>query len=164
MGSRVHAERLKRRGERLHGMLCLEMVGYTCGEPGCQGYPPLVKPLLGSQARDVGDYIAIVGSTGSAALSREVASSFRSNPELPVLKLNLPLRGLFVPQVRQSDHSSFWDLGYSAVMITDTAYYRNPHYHRATDRMETLDFEFMARLVESLVRFFSGYGRKEANP
>ncbi|MEF8823957.1 MAG: M28 family peptidase [Desulfohalobiaceae bacterium] len=161
MGSRVHAERLRRGEERLDGMLCLEMVGYTCGVPGCQGYPPLVKPLLGSRARDVGDYIAIVGSTESAGLSREVTRAFRSNPDLPVLKLNIPFRGRLIPQVRQSDHSAFWDLGYSAVMITDTAYYRNPHYHRATDGMETLDFDFMARLVESLVRFFSGYGREE---
>ena len=164
MGSRVHAEYLKRRGERLDGMLCLEMVGYTCGVPGCQGYFPLVKPLLGSMARDVRDYIAIVGSTGSAGLSREVAQAFRGNPDLPVLKLTIPFRGRLIPQVRQSDHSAFWDLGYSAVMITDTAYYRNPHYHRATDRMETLDFDFMARLVESLVRFFAGYGKEEASP
>jgi Zn-dependent M28 family amino/carboxypeptidase len=161
MGSRVHAERLKRRRERLDGMLCLEMVGYTCDVPGCQGYPPLVKPLLGSRARDVGDFVAIVGSTGSADLSREVERAFRGNPELPVLKLNVPFRGRIIPQVRQSDHSPFWDLGYSAVMITDTAYYRNPHYHRVTDSIETLDFDFMARLVESLVRFFAGHGREE---
>lgn len=156
MGSRVHAEGIRERGERLDGMLCLEMVGYTCDEPGCQGYPPLVKPLLGSRARDVGDFLAVVGCTGSGGLRRKVERAFRVAEEPPVLGLDIPFRGLMAPQVRQSDHSPFWDLGYRAVMITDTAYYRNPHYHRPTDTMDTLDFDFMARVVEGLARFFLG--------
>jgi len=66
----------------------------------------------------------------------------------------VPFNGWVVPNVRLSDHASFWDHGYRAIMITDSAFYRNPHYHLASDTMETLDIAFMAELVESLVDFF----------
>ena len=62
----------------------------------------------------------------------------------------MPLKGGLLPAVRLSDHSSFWDAGWPAVMITDTAFFRNPHYHTPGDRLETLDFGFMGRLVDSL--------------
>ena len=151
MGSAVHAKGLKKRKERLDGMLCLEMVGYTCHRPGCQDYPLTTKRL----ARKAGDFIAVVGSTGSRRLSRDVEAAFATNPDLPCIKVNIPLRGALLPPVRASDHAPFWDRGYQAVMITDTAFYRNPHYHKASDTMKTLDFDFMAELVESLVRFFA---------
>jgi len=61
-----------------------------------------------------------------------------------------------MPAVRLSDHASFWDEGYRAVMITDTAFDRNPNYHRSSDTMETLDYRFMAELVQSLMNFFAG--------
>jgi hypothetical protein len=150
MGSEVHAKGLKQRKERLDGMLCLEMVGYTCHRPGCQDFPLTTKRL----ARQTGDFIAIVGSTGSRRLSREVKAAFATNPDLPSIKVNIPLKGALLPPVRSSDHAPFWDKGYEAVMITDTAFYRNPHYHKISDTMKTLDFDFMAELVESLVRFF----------
>ena len=150
MGSKVHAQGLKKRKERLDGMLCLEMVGYTCHRPGCQDFPLTTKRL----ARQAGDFIAVVGSTGSRRLSRDIEAAFATNSELPVIKVNIPFRGALLPPVRASDHAPFWDNGYQAVMITDTAFYRNPNYHKASDTMKTLDFDFMAQLVESLVRFF----------
>ena len=84
----------------------------------------------------------------------------KKNEALPVIKLTVPLSGYLLPSIRLSDHASFWDRGYKAVMITDTAFFRNPHYHRRSDTMDTLDFSFMARLVQSLVLFFVEQGRR----
>ena len=69
----------------------------------------------------------------------------------------MPLNGWVLPAVRLSDHASFWDQGYKAVMLTDSAFFRNPHYHTAADTMDRLDFEFMAELVESLLMFFRSF-------
>ncbi|RPJ06480.1 MAG: M28 family peptidase, partial [Deltaproteobacteria bacterium] len=69
------------------------------------------------------------------------------------IKLTVPFNGWIMPAVRLSDHVSFWDEGFKAVMITDSAFYRNPHYHQVTDTMDMLDYRFMAELVESLVTF-----------
>ncbi len=151
MGSKVHAKGLKKSKEEIDGMLCLEMIGYTCHQPGCQDYPITTKRL----SKSIGDFIAVVGTGGSKYLSAEVAKAFRFNPNLPVLKINVPLKGYLFPPVRMSDHASFWDEGYKAVMITDSAFYRNPHYHKKTDTIDTLNFEFMAELTKGLVNFFS---------
>ena len=77
----------------------------------------------------------------------------RTTPDF-VVDLTVPGGGWLLPAVRLSDHASFWDEGYKAVMVTDTAFFRNPHYHRASDTMEKLDFTFMAELVDSLIIFF----------
>ena len=77
-------------------------------------------------------------------------AGFRDNPGLPVESLNVPFDGWVLPATRLSDHASFWDHGFPAVMITDTAFFRNPYYHTPGDTMETLDFGFMAALVRSL--------------
>ncbi|MBE0437528.1 MAG: M28 family peptidase [Methylomicrobium sp.] len=152
MGSRVHARRAREAGQNIDGMLCLEMVGYTCHEPSCQRYP---FPLMFLGYPKQGDFIGIVGNFSSLPLTRSLHRSFQQNPNLPVVKITVPLSGRIMPAVRLSDHASFWDEGYRAVMITDTAFYRNPHYHRSTDTMETLDYRFMAELVQSLVNFFA---------
>jgi Zn-dependent M28 family amino/carboxypeptidase len=80
-------------------------------------------------------------------------TAFRKNPDLPVVTLAVPFNGWLIPSVRLSDHAPFWDRGYRAVMVTDSAFYRNPHYHTTGDTMETLDFPFMAQLVKSLLLF-----------
>ncbi len=152
MGSRVYAQRAKARKERIDGMLCLEMVGYACSQPGCQAYP---FPLMFFGYPKAGDFIGIVGNFGSLELTRGIFRAFQKNPELPVVKLTVPLNGWILPAVRLSDHASFWDQGFQAVMITDSAFYRNPHYHRQSDTRETLDFRFMAQLVNSLVLFLT---------
>jgi Zn-dependent M28 family amino/carboxypeptidase len=151
MGSRVYARRAKAEGERLEGMICLEMVGYTCHETGCQSYP---FPLMLRKYPKTGDYIGIVGNYRSRKLTKAIFAAFKQNEALPVIKLTVPWSGYLIPNVRLSDHASFWDRGYKAVMITDTAFYRNPHYHRRSDTMDKLDFAFMAQLVQSLVLFF----------
>lgn len=155
MGSRVYAREQKRRKAKIDGMICLEMVGYTCKTRGCQHYP---FPLsLRRYPRD-GRFIGIVGNWRSRLFSRSLASAFANNADLPVIQLTVPFNGFILPSVRLSDHASFWDQGFKAVMITDTAFFRNPYYHTASDTMDTLDFDFMAELVESLLLFFKSQG------
>ena len=151
MGSRVYARNARRTKERIDGMICLEMVGYTCHEPGCQEYP---FPLQFFGYPKQGDFVGIVGNWGGGEFTKPLYEAFRKNRELPVVKLNVPLKGWPIPAVRLSDHASFWDEGYDAVMVTDTAFFRNPYYHTRSDTMDKLDFSFMARLVESLSFFF----------
>lgn len=155
MGSRVYARKAKKDNERIDGMICLEMVGYTCQEPGCQKYP---FPLMFLDYPKTGNYIGIVGNYRSRKFTGSLFQSFEKNERLPVVKLTVPGSGYLIPNVRLSDHASFWDRGYKAVMITDTAFYRNPHYHRASDTMDKLDFSFMTELVRSLVQFFIAQG------
>jgi Zn-dependent M28 family amino/carboxypeptidase len=151
MGSRVYAKAARKAGEKIDGMICLEMVGYTCHEPGCQAYP---FPLMFLDYPKTGDFIGIAGNIKSRKFTRSLCEAFEHNPDLPVVSLTVPLNGYLLPNIRLSDHASFWDRGYKAVMITDTAFYRNPYYHSRTDTMEKLDFIFMARLVKSLCIFF----------
>lgn len=152
MGSRVYARQARREGEELDGMICLEMVGYYCHEPGCQQYP---FPLMFLNYPKTGNFIGIVGNYGSRELTRSLEKAFCKNPGLPVITLTVPLNGWIMPAVRLSDHSAFWNEGYPAVMVTDSAFFRNPHYHQPSDTMDTLDFGRMAELVASLVMFFS---------
>jgi hypothetical protein len=153
MGSRVYAAKAREAAAAIDGMICLEMVGYTCHEPGCQGYPFPLKYLGYPKA---GDFIGIVGNRKSLPFSRRLRRGFERNPNLPVVGLTVPFDGWIMPAVRLSDHASFWSEGYRAVMVTDSAFYRNPHYHTASDTMQTLDVDFMAELVRSLVSFFKG--------
>jgi Zn-dependent M28 family amino/carboxypeptidase len=154
MGSRVHAKTMKARGETLDGMICLEMVGCRRPEKGCQKYP---FPLRMMGYPREGNFISVVGNYRSRKLLRDITESFASNPELPVQALNVPLNGWILPAVRLSDHASFWNQGFKAVIITDTAFFRNPHYHLPSDTMEKLDYDFMAQVVESLVLFFMSF-------
>lgn len=156
MGSRVYARKARKEKEKIDGMICLEMVGYACHEHGCQGYP---FPLMFFGYPKKGDFIGIIGNARSRGFSRSLSRAFQRNSELPVVHLTVPLSGWFLPSVRLSDHSSFWDQGFRAVMITDTAFYRNPHYHLSSDTMEKLDYAFMAEVVESLVIFFRSHSR-----
>lgn len=154
MGSRVYAREAKKCNEKIDGMICLEMVGYTCHVPGCQEYP---FPLMFFGYPKTGNFIGIVGNLKSRLFTNSLYKTFKTNSNLPVVRLTVPLNGFLLPNVRLSDHSSFWTQGYKAVMITDTAFYRNPHYHLRTDTMEHLDFGFMAQLVKSLCMFFSSF-------
>jgi len=151
MGSRVYAKKARETHEKIDGMICLEMVGYACYEPGCQQYP---FPLQFMGYPKEGNFIGIVGNTRSLGFTKALTNAFKRNKDLPVIKLNIPFNGWILPAVRLSDHASFWDKGFRAVMITDTAFFRNPNYHLLSDSMEKLDYRFMAELVESLLLFF----------
>jgi Zn-dependent M28 family amino/carboxypeptidase len=154
-GSKVHAAGMRQRAEMLDGMLCLEMVGYTCKEKGCQHYP---FPLRFMGYPRQGDFMGIVGDFASRGLTRSILESFKKNPALPAISLTVPFSGWLMPAIRLSDHASFWDNGYRAVMITDTAFFRNPHYHLPSDTADTLDYDFMTELVRSLILFFEAAG------
>jgi Zn-dependent M28 family amino/carboxypeptidase len=151
MGSRVYADGATKESMDIDGMICLEMVGYTCREPGCQRYPFPLK-FLGYPKE--GSFIGIVGNVSSLGFTRKLLKSFKNNPNLPVVSLTVPFDGWIMPAVRLSDHASFWSKGYRAVMLTDTAFFRNPHYHLPSDTMQTLDFSYMAELVQNLISFF----------
>ena len=148
IGSRSLAERLKAAGAEIAGMFSLEMVGYTDPRPGRQQYPAGLKWLY----PDRGDFIALIGNWNSRRLLQTTARVMRQVRGLAVETLSVPGNGGFVPAVRLSDHAPFWDAGYPALMVTDTAFFRNPHYHRASDTLETLDLGFMARVCEGVVR------------
>lgn len=151
MGSKISAKIAKNNNQKIDGMICLEMVGFFCHEKGCQKYP---FPLNYLGYPKTGNYIGIVGDTSSSSLTNSIYKAFKKNNNLPVIKLSVPARGFLLPSVRLSDHASYWDQGYKAVMITDTAFFRNYNYHLSSDTMETLDYTYMAELVESLVLFF----------
>jgi hypothetical protein len=152
MGSRVYAKKARRKQETIDGMICLEMVGYACREPGCQKYP---FPLKFFGYPKEGNFIGLVGNYKSREFAAAMHKAFAKNRELPVVKLTVPFNGWILPSVRLSDHASFWDQGFKAVMVTDSAFFRNPHYHLPSDTMDTLDVNFMAELVESLVLFLT---------
>jgi len=161
MGSRIYARKARKQKMVLNGMICLEMVGYTCGQPGCQSYP---FPLTFMDYPEDGNFIGIVGNFASRPFTRKLVQSFHKNRDLPVVSLIVPFNGWIIPSVRLSDHASFWDQGFPAVMVTDTAFFRNPNYHLPSDTMEKLDLTFMAELVESLVNFFASQGSDKNRP
>ena len=143
-GSRVFVRNCQSRGDCVLGALILEMVGYTSPR---QHYP-FVPRWPGYPAQ--GNFIGIIVNWHSRRFGRAVMKGFRKNAQLPVESLLLPLNGWMLPATRLSDHASFWDVGWPALMVTDTAFFRNPHYHLPSDSIDTLNFVFMAQLVKSL--------------
>lgn len=145
MGSYVYATRCAERGDRIVGMLSLETIGCYSNGPGSQKYPVRVLELV---YPDAGNFIAFVGNYGSRGFVRQVVASFREQAEFPSVGAALPGR---IPGVDWSDHWSFWQAGYPALMVTDTAPYRYPHYHRSSDTPDKLDYATCARVVEGLL-------------
>jgi Zn-dependent M28 family amino/carboxypeptidase len=140
MGSLVYAKECRRRGERIQAMLSVESVGYYSAT---QEYPAAVRGLFPPR----GDFIAFVGNLSSASLVREAAKAFRQAVDLPAEAAALPEE---IEGVGWSDHWSFWRQGYPAIEVTDTAPYRNPHYHMPSDKPETLDYNRLARLTTGM--------------
>ncbi|MEN6488099.1 MAG: M28 family peptidase [Smithella sp.] len=145
MGSAVYARQAKERGEKIVAMLCFEMLGYFSEEKSAQTYPIPVMHLF---YPDRPDFIGVVGNLDSRKLAKQVARYLKKHSSIPVETL---VTVSAVPGVDFSDHKSFWDEGYPAVMITDTAFYRNPNYHSSTDTIDTLDFDRMKMLLKGLV-------------
>lgn len=145
MGSKIYAQAARRRGDDIRVMLSLEMLGCYSDQPGSQAYPPLLRWFYPNR----GNFIAFVSNLSSRRALREVATAFRANSDFPAERLASPA---FVPGVAWSDQLSFWRAGYSAVMVTDTAFYRYPHYHLGTDTPEKIRYPEMARVVEGLAK------------
>jgi Zn-dependent M28 family amino/carboxypeptidase len=145
MGSAVYARAARARGDNITLMLSLEMLGYFSCTPRSQGYPPLLRFFY----PDCGDFIAFVSNWRSRFALAQVHEAFRSQCAFPSERLASPA---IVPGVSWSDQRSFWRMGYRALMVTDTAFYRNPHYHRATDTPDKLDFQSLASVTAGLAR------------
>ena len=143
MGSRHHAQRAKARGENIVAMLSLETIGYYSDAPGSQRFP---FPL-GFFYPSTGNFIAFVSNLSSRALLHEAIVSFRRHAAFPSEGVAAPA---FIPGVDWSDHWSFWQEGWPALMVTDTAPYRYPHYHSGEDTPDKVDYERLARVVTGL--------------
>jgi hypothetical protein len=143
MGSRVYAREAARRGDRIVAMLSLETIGYYTPRPGSQQYPPPLSALY----PDRGDFVGFVGNVASRALVRRCVGAFRRHARFPSQGVAAPA---WIPGVYWSDHASFWREGYPAVMITDTAPFRNPAYHSASDTPDRVDYPAMARVVHGV--------------
>jgi Zn-dependent M28 family amino/carboxypeptidase len=141
-GSTHYAEKARRAGEKIIGMVSLEMVGFTGSK---QSYPAYCNS---KHYPNVGDFIGVIGNERSKSLLERVYQSFKTHvPELPTEYLLVQRNGEEMEEGRLSDHSSFWDQGFPALMVTDTAFLRNPNYHLPSDTLETLDFEFMRKVA-----------------
>lgn len=143
MGSQEHARRAKGRGEKVVAMISLETIGYYSDRPGSQQYPFPV----GMFYPDRGDFLGFVGNVGSRELVRRAIAAFRTHTRFPSEGAALPSA---VPGVGWSDHASFWEEGYPAIMLTDTAPFRYPHYHTSEDTPDKIDFERTARVVDGV--------------
>ncbi|MDX1513543.1 MAG: M28 family peptidase [Gammaproteobacteria bacterium] len=143
MGSVRYADRSAKRGENIVAMLSLETIGYYDDRPGSQHYPVPLSLFYG----DRGNFIGFVGNLKSRALVRRAVASFRDNARFPSEGLAAPG---WLTGVGWSDHWSFWQVGYPAIMVTDTALFRYGEYHTAADRPRVVDFERYARVVDGL--------------
>lgn len=144
MGSAQHARSLAASGIRVRAMFSLEMIGYFSDEKDSQDFPiSLLKLLYPSQ----GNYISIVGKLGQGALVRRIKSAMKGASALPVYSVCAPRQ---VPGIDFSDHLNYWDEGWPAVMITDTAFYRNSRYHTRHDTADTLSYRHMAQVIDGV--------------
>ena len=150
MGSRVYARRAKEQGHTIKGMLGLEMVGYYSQAPDSQ---PLPFPLQFMGYPTTGNFIALVADRRSRPLLAALEQALKKGCDLPTSSIAVPFGGHILPETRLSDHANFWDQGYPALMLTDTAFLRNPHYHGPDDVMAHLDFDAMVELTLGLYYF-----------
>jgi hypothetical protein len=144
MGSYVYAKGLNQEVKDVDGMICLEMIGYFTDEPESQVFP---LPFMRWFYPTTGNFITLVSNIQSRGFLNSVKKGFQKGTDLPVETLSSIA---LVPGVDFSDHRSFWKFGYDAIMVTDTAFYRNPQYHGIGDVPEILDYERMTEVVLGL--------------
>jgi hypothetical protein len=144
MGSQVYARRCKERGDKISAMISLETIGYFSDAPASQTYP---SPGLGLFYPNVGNFIGFVSNVHSRVLLRRVIALFRKHAKIPSEGASLPA---FIPGVSWSDQWSFWQHGYPAIMVTDTAPFRYPYYHSSTDTPDKLDYDRFTLVVSGM--------------
>ena len=147
MGSQHNARESRKRGDKIVGMLCLEMVGYFRDEVGSQGVPPTIPKFLHRLFPKRGNFLAAVGNLASWKLAWSFRRGFKRGTRLPLFSIVLPEK---IHEIRLSDNSSYWDQDYPALMLTDTSFLRNPHYHLASDLPETLDYQRMTEVTHGV--------------
>lgn len=145
MGSYIHAKSLHARGIEVHGMLSLEMIGYFSTEKKSQHYPiGILKLFYGGK----GDYITVVRKMNKGKFARKFSRKYKHSKTIKTKKFTATQS---LPGIDFSDHLNYWALGYDAIMLTDTAFFRNANYHQGTDTIDTIDFDRMAKVIDGLV-------------
>lgn len=143
MGSKVYAHAARERDDDIRMMISFEMLGCYNNQLGSQKYPPFMRWFYPDQ----GNFIGFVSNLKSRNALKEFSQAFAASSDFPFETLASPA---IVPGVAWSDQISFWHQGYQALMVTDTAFYRYQHYHRATDTPEKINFYQMSRVVNGL--------------
>lgn len=144
MGSYIHAKYLKDNNIDIYGMLSVEMIGYFSDEKKSQTYPVgLLSLFYGNK----GNYITLVRKFGSGKFARKFVKHYKKSKTINTKKFTGPK---FLPGIDFSDHLNYWKFGFSALMITDTSFYRNFNYHEPTDTIETLDIKKMAKVIDGI--------------
>jgi aminopeptidase YwaD len=144
LGSSAYTAFLKKNREAIHGAIVLECVGYASHQHNSQKIPPGVPIAVPK----TGNFLAVIGNERSQALTGSVVQAMKSH--LPIVPLVVPGNGEKLPDTRRSDHTSFWEQGFPAVMLTDTANFRNPHYHCPTDTLDTLNLDFIVSVADGV--------------
>ena len=144
MGSSVHAQSVRKENADVRAMISLEMIGYFSDANGSQHFP---VGILSALYPSTGNFISVVGRISDGMLVRRVKGAMSGAAPLPVYSINAPA---LIPGVDFSDQRNYWHAGYNAVMITDSAFYRNRNYHTEHDTAEKLDYKRMAMVVEGV--------------
>lgn len=147
MGSIEYVKKIKKENKDVRYAVIFETIGYYKDSYFSQKYPLFVGFFYPNK----GNFITVAGNTQSADLTKEIQAAILENSYLPAERI--AFNSDYVRGLSFSDHSMFWELGYKAVMLTDTAFYRNPNYHRPTDTYDTLDYYRMAELVKGMKAF-----------
>ncbi len=148
MGSFIYARRAKEENEDIKIAVILETIGYYSDKPFSQRYPPFLGPFYPNRA----NFLGAVGNFSTRSWVDKFAQLFKRHSSFPICSTTL---FGFIPGVDFSDHWSFWQMGFPALMVTDTAFYRYPHYHSDSDTFEKLNYEGLAAVVEGLVEVIS---------
>ena len=157
MGSYVYAQRSRERRENIQGMISLEMLGYYSTKKGSQKYP---FPL-GLFKSDTGNFIAFVSNLRSKTLLNDFIKRFRNLVEFPSDGVAFPQ---MIPGISWSDHRSFWKFNYPAIMVTDTALFRYPHYHSWEDTPDKIHYDHLARVVLGLSKVIEDLANEPSSP
>ena len=147
MGSYVHAKSLKDNKVDVIGMICLEMIGYFSDEP--QMYP---FSYLANIYPKLANFIMVVGKTEQLSFNSQIFELMKKDSKIDVQQLNVTSGDPLELLTMLSDHRNYWTFGYDAVMINDTSFIRNPNYHKITDTIDTLDFNKLTEVINSLYR------------
>ncbi len=148
IGSDHFVKEAKKLNRRYEAVFILESVGYTDDTEGSQVAPVFIRMKVPKE----GNFLGVIADRRSKSIMDIFHSAAKEIvPELSVVKYKVPFSGRLIPETRFSDHASFWNYGYPALMLTDTAMFRNPHYHTRHDKIETLDLDFVTRVAKATV-------------
>jgi Zn-dependent M28 family amino/carboxypeptidase len=154
-GSQAYTAHLAATGQSIQGAIVLECVGYASNEEGSQTIPPGVPISVPT----IGNFLGVIGNQASAPFTQSVAQAMARH--IPIVPLIVPGNGELLPDTRRSDHTAFWERGFPAVMLTDTANFRNPHYHQPTDTIDTLNLDFLASVTDAVTAAVRELAKRE---